>query len=82
MVISRSDAINFIALSLVHKSLRTKALVLELLAGQSDTNSLTLVFGNLRRRLKMSDNIPRLRVLCCFSNLPGQRRTCHDLIGI
>ncbi|GAV07212.1 hypothetical protein RvY_17081 [Ramazzottius varieornatus] len=32
MVICRSDAINYIALSLVHKSLRTKALVLELLA--------------------------------------------------
>ena len=32
MVISRSDAINYIALSLVHRSLRTKALVLELLA--------------------------------------------------
>ncbi|XP_055352129.1 formin-like protein [Paramacrobiotus metropolitanus] len=32
MVISRADTINYIALSLVHRSLRTKALVLELLA--------------------------------------------------
>lgn len=50
MVISRSDTINYIALSLVHKSLRTKALVLELLA------AICLVKGGHEMILSAFDN--------------------------
>lgn len=42
MVIQHREAINCIALSLIHKSLRTKALVLELLA------AICLVKGDTR----------------------------------
>lgn len=56
MVIQHREAINCIALSLMHKSLRTKALVLELLA------AICLVKGGHEIILSAFDNF---KVVCC-----------------
>lgn len=65
MVIQHREAINSIALSLVHHSLRTKALVLELLA------AICLVKGGHQIILSAFDN---------FKEVVGEPRRFHTLM--
>lgn len=65
MVIQHREAINCIALSLIHKSLRTKALVLELLA------AICLVKGGHEIILSAFDN---------FKNICQENRRFHTLM--
>lgn len=67
MVIQHHEAINCIALSLIHKSLRTKALVLELLA------AICLVKGGHEIILGAFDN---------FKKVIGEKRRFETLLDM